>query len=119
MDKKIIILVILLIIASYFVYNNYNKKNYDDFAKCLTNKEVKFFGTFWCSHCKEQKKLFGNSVQYLNYVECDSRGKNPNQELCQKEGINGYPTWIINNTKIEGVLSLEELADYSGCSLGG
>lgn len=33
----------------------------DDFAKCLTEKGAKMYGTSWCGHCKNQKALFGDS----------------------------------------------------------
>ena len=31
-------------------------------AQCLTEKEVIMYGTEWCSHCKNQKAMFGESV---------------------------------------------------------
>lgn len=62
----------------------------DAFAKCLTEKGWTMYGAEWCSHCKAQKALFGDSFQYIKYVECPD-----NTELCVAEGINGYPTWKI------------------------
>ena len=53
--------------------NILSKKNYiklDDFAKCLTQKSVVMYGAYWCPHCQAQKKLFGSSFKYVNYVEC-------------------------------------------------
>jgi len=65
-------------------------KNKDDFAKCLTDKGWVMYGAVWCSHCKEQKALFGDSFQYIKYVECPD-----NEQLCLAKGVNGYPTWIV------------------------
>ena len=62
----------------------------DAFAKCLTEKGLVMYGAEWCVHCKEQKALFGNSFQYVKYVECPD-----NTQLCVAEGINGYPTWKV------------------------
>ena len=44
----------------------------DDFAQCLTDKEAVFYGAFWCPHCQAQKRMFGNSVKLLPYVECST-----------------------------------------------
>ena len=39
-----------------------------------------------------------------------------NNELCIQQGINGpFPTWMINNIKIESDISLKQLEDLSGC----
>jgi hypothetical protein len=62
----------------------------DAFAKCLTEKGWVMYGAEWCSHCKEQKALFGDSFQYIKYVECPD-----NVQLCLNKGVNGYPTWIV------------------------
>jgi len=34
------------------------KTDYSEFAKCLTQKGAKMYGTFWCPHCQNQKKEF-------------------------------------------------------------
>ena len=68
------------------------------------------YGAEWCHFCKNQKALFGNSFKNINYVECPE-----NQELCSQKGVNGYPTWYINDKKYEGVLQLDNLASLTGC----
>lgn len=116
-SKKIIGLVLILILLSIAIFYAYTKLTslgkYDSFAKCLTENEVIMYGTVWCSHCKNQKFMFGNSFQYINYVECTE-----NQKECANAGIEGYPTWVFpNNTKKEGEISIEEIAKLSGCEL--
>ncbi len=71
------------------------------------------YGTEWCSHCKSQKKMFGKSFQYINYVDCDRYS-----DECLRNGIRGYPTWIIDGEKYPGVQSLGRLSSLSGCSIG-
>jgi len=90
--------------------------NLNDFAKCIS-QSAKLYGAYWCPHCKDQKALFGESVKYINYVECDASGENAKPEECQAAGITGYPTWIINNQKYEGFKKLEELASLTNCKL--
>lgn len=87
------------------------------FAKCLTEKEAKFYGAFWCGWCDRQKQLFGEAAQYLPYIECSDLETRQLTPECQKEGITGFPTWEFNGTKISGFKTLEELAKLSGCSL--
>lgn len=84
----------------------------DSFAKCLTDKEVKMYGTEWCGFCNRQKNLFGDSFQYIDFIDCDD-----NADLCQNAGVNGYPTWVIDNENYPGLTPLEQLASLSGCEL--
>jgi hypothetical protein len=66
----IIIVIIAISVVGYFVISAPNKPkvNLDTFAQCLTTSGAKFYGTFWCSHCKNQKDMFGSSLQYAPYV---------------------------------------------------
>ncbi len=92
--------------------------NLDDFAKCLTEKEVKMYGAYWCPHCENNKKAFGDSWQYVTYVECAVEGQPQVQTAaCTDAGISGYPTWIIDGEKYPGEQTLENLARLSGCTL--
>src|SRR3989344_1908551 len=119
--KKISIYSILVIVIAAILYVSISSASkpgkYDDFAKCLTEKDVKEYGAFWCPNCAKQKEMFGKSFQYVTYIECDARGKNPQPSLCKEKNIKGYPTWEYNETFLEGVQSLEELSQWTGCSL--
>jgi len=94
--------------------------NLDDFARCLGKKEAVMYGAFYCEHCKEQKDLFGDSAQYLPYVECVERGTRKVTEQCKTLGIRRTPTWIFEQSgeRVDGkVLSLQELSQKTGCKL--
>jgi len=111
MNKKIIFLFILII--SLAINGCSNKPGeYDAFAQCLTEKDVVMYGTEWCSHCQNQKKEFGKSFQYINYVDCDFQ-----KSECNKAGVKGYPTWNIDGTNYPGEQPLYRLASLSGCEL--
>lgn len=116
MKKKIIAYAILIVVLGLIIYSliSYFTKpgKYDDFARCLTEKGVIMYGTDWCPHCQEQKAKFGKSFKYVDYKDCDL-----NKDLCTKKGIEGYPTWIINNKKYPGTKSLDYLASLSGCEV--
>ena len=88
--------------------NDQNK--IDMLAQCLTSNQIKMYGTEWCPHCKDQKELFGSSFKYVDYIDCDKQ-----RETCLIAGIQGYPTWIINNQKYPGTQSLEKLKQLSNC----
>jgi uncharacterized membrane protein/glutaredoxin len=83
-------------------------------AQHLTVTNAKMYGAYWCPHCIDQKKQFGEAQKLVPYIECDSKGVNPQTELCQKKGITGFPTWEINGKMLSGERSLDELATASG-----
>jgi hypothetical protein len=86
---------------------------YDAFAQCLATKKLTMYGAVWCSACKAEKALFGDSFKYVSYVECT---ENPNE--CLAKGIEKYPTWIDEKEqKYVGVQGLEKLSEISGCQL--
>ncbi|CAN1226274.1 Thiol-disulfide oxidoreductase LTO1 [Linum perenne] len=69
-------------------------------AKHLRSIGAKMYGAFWCSHCIEQKQMFGEEAsKQLNYVECFPDGLNKNTKMaleCVATDIKGFPTWEIN-----------------------
>jgi uncharacterized membrane protein len=80
-------------------------------AEHLSAEGVRFYGASWCSHCQEQKRLFGTSAGRLPYIECSPSGRNgPQSPSCR--GVTSYPTWVINGrARVGVVLSLAELAN--------
>ncbi len=92
---------------------------YDALAKCLTEKGVKMYGAYWCPHCQNQEKMFGESWKYVTYIECSLPNRAGQTLECSKAGIKGYPTWeFANGERAEGELSLQQLSDKSSCGLG-
>ncbi len=100
----------------------------DAFAQCLAEKQVTMYGAYWCSHCQNEKKRFGDSFRFVPYVECTEE-----TDKCIAEKINGYPTWVfpaspaggpdpLTNSgqavkRFEGEMGLERLSLESGCLL--
>lgn len=90
----------------------------ETFAKCLSQKGMKFYGTFWCGWCNKQKELFGEAVQYLPYIECSDPETGQLTPECQEASITSFPTWQLpNGEKSLGYKPLEKLAELSGCQL--
>ncbi len=97
-----------------------DKTKLDGFARCLGQKKAVMYGAFYCDHCKEQKDMFGDSAQYLPYVECVEKGTRKETERCKALGIRYTPTWIFEQSgeRVDGkVLSLQQLSQKTGCRL--
>ena len=112
------ILVIIGAIIGFMVWQDNQPGKLDGFAQCLTNKGATFYGAFWCPHCQNQKALFGNSKKYLPYTECSTQDSNGQLQICKDAKITTYPTWVFADKSVqEGEMSLQALADKSGCTL--
>ena len=62
--------------------------------------------------------MFGKSADKLPYVECSSPDGKEQLEVCRESNIQGYPTWeFADGSRIEGEISIETLAQKTGCSL--
>ncbi|MBR9700671.1 hypothetical protein GOV11_02295 [Candidatus Woesearchaeota archaeon] len=116
-NKKILnysILTIIIIAAAYGIYvalDDSRPGEYDDFAKCITTEGAIMYGTDWCPHCQDQKRMFGRSFKYVNYINCDV-----NPTACQLAGVDSYPTWVFSDgVASSGVQDLAFLADKTGC----
>ena len=93
---------------------------YAELAKCLTSKGVIFYGAFWCSHCANQKKMFGDDMKYIKYVECAAGGEKADPEACKKAGVQRFPSWFFPGQGLtEGEMQPEELAVKANCPLEG
>ena len=110
--KDILIFLFVFFISLTLTGCSNKPGEYDTFAKCLSEKDITMYGTEWCSHCKNQKKAFGKSFQYVNYVDCDFQ-----KSECDNAGVSGYPTWIVDGEKYSGEQPLSRLAYLSGCEL--
>jgi hypothetical protein len=117
------ILVAVVIVAAfggvYFLGLHKRTSRLDAFAQCLAAKQVKMYGLYWCTHCADQKEMFGSSFDYVPYIECGIKGQaRGEQESCKQAGIKNFPTWEFpNGERKEGTLPLVVLSQKSGCSL--
>lgn len=90
----------------------------ENFAKCLTEKGVKLYGTAWDGHTQNQKEIFGEAKKYLFYVECMEEEKKELAPECKAVNIKSVPTWILTENKIIiGKTTLETLSEFSDCPI--
>lgn len=108
-----IILFIALAIAIVFSIIILTKKpsNTTDspVAKCIGQNSVLYVQR-GCSHCEDQKNLFGDSYQYLNITDCFYE-----TQKCINNSIEATPTWVIKSQKYVGVQTIETLKNLTGC----
>jgi len=101
--RKIIGIIAFLLIGITIlgVYAVFAPGDYDEFAKCLTEKGVIMYGEDWCQYTNAQKNMFGNSFKYVNYEV--------------KLNLKVRPTWVIDGKTHETVQSFERLSELTGC----
>lgn len=104
----------LIILFSALTVSSYMKSpgEYDDFAKCLTEKGAVVYGNNLCSYTGKQLNFFGKSKEYLNYIRCEK-----NDKLCDEKGVKITPTWEFEGKTYSGVQTFEALARITGCEI--
>ena len=110
--------VLVAALLFFFLWRPEGDNHLDAFAQCLKEKKAVFYGAFWCSHCENQKALFGKSVTFLPYVECSAPDRKSQLSVCVEKGVKNYPTWDFPDGSREvGEVSLKKLAEKTGCEL--
>jgi hypothetical protein len=99
----IIGILILFYLIKYFPNSNTDEKT----AKCIGENAI-LYTQLGCHACKNQEKMFGENVKYLNIVDCFYE-----REKCNE--ISATPTWKINNEFYKGVQSIEKLKELTKC----
>jgi hypothetical protein len=90
----------------------------DQFAKCLTRKNAVMYGHYLCSHCDEQRKMFGDSFKYIHYVECSQTASPQDATACKLAQVSYTPTWVIDaSERLVGIQTFKQLGDKTGCPL--
>jgi hypothetical protein len=115
---RMVLLSLAVVLVSGAAASSGDEARMDAFAKCLTEKKTTMYGSFWCSHCDDQKKLFGKSFGYVNYVECSVPGGRQLTFACQFAHIRFTPTWTFaDGERREGTQTLQQLSTKTGCAL--
>lgn len=124
MNKYIIAGIVVILVAAGVIAAFMSKQSeqtsgpLDQFTQCLKDSGAVFYGAYWCSHCQNQKKLFGASEKLLPYVECSTPDGKGQLQVCKDKKIEGYPTWEFKDeSRMSGEISLEVLAEKTGCQL--
>ncbi len=79
----------------------------------LRERGALYYGAWWCPACFRQKNLFGQEAgNQLPYVECEKTAAD--RQRCDRAGIKAYPTWVLGDRRVEGILSLDALGRLLG-----
>ena len=114
----VLIILAIVVVALLVILTPEKSGRLDQFATCLKEKGAQFYGAFWCSHCQNQKALFGRSAKKLPYIECSAPDTKAQLQVCKDKGISTYPTWDFSDgERITGVINLESLSQKTGCEL--
>jgi hypothetical protein len=119
-SRKILRVVLIIAAFAVVIFLGLRKRGtrLDAFAKCLSTKQVKMYGAYWCPHCAEQKEMFSSSFRYVSYVECGLPGSRDESQACKDAGIKHFPTWRFGDGESrEGTQTLQALGDKAQCSL--
>ncbi len=106
----ILIVIILLSVAGIYYYKNFNQTTpQEKVISCIASKAT-LYGSKYCPHCQNQKKILRNYLSLFKSIDCLD-----NPELCDKVGVDRYPTWEIDGKLYPGVKSIEELKKLTNC----
>lgn len=87
-----------------------------EFAQCINDSGAKFYGSFTCTECKQQKDFFAEYASALPYVECEANADNSQALSCSEAGIKATPTWIFKDgTYALGLQSFKMLSEKTSC----
>jgi hypothetical protein len=111
-------LIVTAVIVAYFIGRHRRVGHLNAFAQCLSARQIKMYGAYWCPHCADQKEVFGSAFQYVAYVECGIKGSRAEAPECLQAGVKRFPTWqFVDGERKEGTMQLKALSEKSGCSL--
>ncbi len=106
----ILVVIILLLISGIYYYKSYKQATPEEkVMSCIASKAT-LYGSKYCPHCQEQKKILGTYLSLFKDIDCLD-----NPELCNKAGVDRYPTWEINKKLYPGVKSIGELKKLTNC----
>lgn len=104
-----LIVVLVVIVLAIVILTRSHPETSDDVAKCIGSKST-LYVQLGCHACDLQEEMFGESYEYISSVDCFFE-----REKCIEDNIQATPTWIINDEKVVGVKSVEELQNLIGC----
>ncbi|MFC1788159.1 hypothetical protein ACFLZY_02990 [Patescibacteria group bacterium] len=114
----IVAILIVLGLVLYAVLQPRPASEHDALARCLTEKGAKMYAAWWCSHCEDQKRMFGDSFKYIDHIECSPNQSKTFSQECKDADITGTPTWVfVDGSRISGKVPLEKLAEKTGCRI--
>jgi hypothetical protein len=113
------LVIVLAVAAAYFIGRNRRASHMNSLAQCLTARQAKMYGAYWCPHCADQKQVFGAAFPYISYIECGVPGSHTIISAeCVQARIRVFPTWqFADGSRHEGVWQAKDLGQKTGCAV--
>lgn len=114
-----ILILIGLIVVFYFVTygvtqltgRSISQSQTKELEECLEKQDI----TLYIKSDNTDTELKRNDLfEYMRYFKIQNCINN--NKPCDDNSIDYFPTWIINNKKIVGYVSISELEVYSNCN---
>jgi hypothetical protein len=101
-------IIFAIIIIAYFSLQKPTPVLTDsELIQCIGENSI-LYVQVGCSHCEDQKDLFGDNIEHINKIDCFFE-----PEEC--EGVQGVPSWKMGNEILLGVKTIDELKELTGC----
>jgi glutaredoxin len=105
----ILAVIVTAIILGIYLFKGEYLPGDEKTMKCIAEKSV-IYTQPGCGHCETQKEILGDYYYLFKDINCIT-----DRDKCAEAGITGTPTWIINEEAFEGVQTIEELKELTGC----
>lgn len=99
----VILIALLIIYIRSSIVSNYSK----EVVECIGANST-LYTQKGCHYCEIQEQKFGKDKDLLSIIDCF-------YEVRKCLNISSTPTWIIYGKLYEGVFSVEELKNMTGC----
>ena len=86
------------------------------FAQALTQSGARFFGADWNQATTDQRELFEDGAQHLDFIELTTPARNSNS-IAIANNLTGETWEFGNGLRVTGTLSLEEISQHSGIAI--
>lgn len=103
----LVVVVIAVIVLIYYIKGN--GEGEEKTIKCIAENSVLVVKE-GCPACAAQKNILEEYLDEFEIIDCANE-----PQKCMEFGITHIPTWIIAQEKYEGVHSIEQLKELTGC----
>ena len=93
--------------------NPVSSEEMEKFITCLKDANFVIYGANWCGWTKKLVEMLGgfDTIKPI-YIECSEE-----KEVCEENGVNGYPTILVQGEQYKGARTFEDFSATTGCEI--